>query len=229
MDSQVRKQRCRSDASGESLDPIHGTGRFGWTTLGAELRAHAPYTLMGTLSGMIVMVAILTLPAPPALSQGLFWSLHPLHVLLSALVTTAMFVGHGRHKFWKPLLIGYIGSIGIATLSDCLIPYAGEYLLDLPARRLHLGFIEKWWLVNPLALVGILIGYSAPRTQLPHAGHVFLSTWASLFHMTMAIDHGLSLAGYAAASVFLFLAVWLPCCTSDIIFPLLFTRVERHP
>lgn len=229
MDSQVRRQRGPSETGGERLDSSRGAGGFGWAILGTELRAHAPYTLLGTLSGMVVMVVIVTLGAPPALSQGLFWSLHPLHVLLSALVTTAMFAGHGKHQVWTTILVGYFGSIGIATLSDCLIPYVGESLLDLPARGVHLGFIEKWWLVNPLALVGILIGYTAPRTQLPHAGHVLLSTWASLFHMTMAIDHGLSTAGYAAAAVFLFLAVWLPCCTSDIVFPLLFTRVERHP
>ena len=31
----------------------------------------------------------------------------------------------------------------------------------------------------------------------------------------------------AVIPVFLFLAVWLPCCTSDIVFPLLFVRASR--
>ena len=198
-----------------------------WGVVGVELKAHAPYTLLGTLSGMVVMVVIVVSGAPAAVSQGLFWSLHPLHVLLSALVTTAMFAVHGHHKLWTAVLVGYLGSIGIATFSDCLIPYVGELLLDLPNRGVHLGFIEKWWLVNPLALLGILLGYWAPHTRLPHAGHVLLSTWASLFHMTMAIGQGMTFAGYAIATVFLFLAVWLPCCTSDIVFPLLFTRVKH--
>jgi len=51
-----------------------------------------------------------------------------------------------------------------------------------------------------------------------------LSTWASLFHMTMAIGEDLSILQYTAAAVFLFLAVWIPCCTSDIVFPLLFAK-----
>ncbi len=29
---------------------------------------------------------------------------------------------------------------------------------------------------------------------------------------------------YATTARFLFLAVWVPCCTSDIVFPLLFTK-----
>lgn len=38
-----------------------------------------------------------------------------------------------------------------------------------------------------------------------------------------------SLADGALIAVFLFLAVWLPCCTSDIVFPLLFTpKTSAH-
>ena len=118
--------------------------------------------------------------------------------------------------------------MGIATLSDCLIPYVAESLLDLPNRGIHLGFIEKWWLVNPLAAVGILLGYLWPHTRLTHAGHVLLSTWASLFHMTMAMGDGFGILEYAALTVFLFLAVWVPCCTSDIVFPLLFVKKPSH-
>jgi len=232
MEPQAQRQSHSPDLHlGSGHNHPESVGRFGagmWGVIGAELKVHAPYTLMGTFSGMAVMVIVVVSGAPPALSQGLFWSLHPLHVLLSALVTTAMFAGHGSHRLWATVLVGYVGSIGIATLSDCLIPYAGELLLNLPNRGVHLGFIEKWWLVNPLALLGIVLGYWAPYTRLPHAGHVLLSTWASLFHMTMAIGQGMTAAGYAIATVFLFLAVWLPCCTSDIVFPLLFTRVERH-
>jgi len=39
----------------------------------------------------------------------------------------------------------------------------------------------------------------------------------------------LSLSTYVLVPVFLFLAVWLPCCTSDIVFPLLFVRPEDRP
>jgi hypothetical protein len=178
---------------------------------------------MGTLSGVLLLGLLIWTRAPQAVSTTLFWTLHPLHVLLSALVTTAMFRVHGGHNLWATVGIGYFGSIGIATLSDCLLPYAGEWLLDLPHRGLHLGFIEKWWLVNPLAVAGIVVGLAWPHTRLPHAGHVLLSTWASLFHITMALGTGVGLAEGVLIASFLFLSVWLPCCTSDIVFPLLFT------
>ena len=55
------------------------------------------------------------------------------------------------------LIIGYAGAIGIASLSDCIIPYLGETILRMPDRHLHLGFIEKWWLINPLAIIGVAI------------------------------------------------------------------------
>jgi hypothetical protein len=175
------------------------------------------------LSGALVLGLLIWIRAPRAFSVTLFWTLHPLHVLFSALVTTAMFRRHGGRGLWATLGIGYFGSIGIATLSDCLLPYVGEWLVALPHRGLHLGFIEKWWLVNPLAVTGIVIGAAWPHTRFPHAGHVLLSTWASLFHITMALGVGVSLVDGGLIALFLFLSVWLPCCTSDIVFPLLFT------
>lgn len=196
----------------------------------AELKLHAPFTMLGTFTGVVIMVALVVLNVPRSLSVSLFWSLHPLHVLLSALVTTAMFTRYHRRALYQTIVIGYVGSVGIATLSDCIIPYLAESLLNLPHRGIHLGFIEKWWLVNPMAVAGITLGALWPRTRLTHAGHVLLSTWASLFHMTMAMGGSLGFAEYAAATLFLFLAVWVPCCTSDIVFPLLFAeQVSNDP
>jgi hypothetical protein len=188
-----------------------------------ELKAHAPFTLLGAVTGIAIMGVILYARVPQSVSRALFWGFHPLHVLLSALVTAGMYRLHGKGSLWATALIGYFGSIGIATLSDCVIPYFGEYLLGLPNRGVHFGFIEKWWLVNPLAVAGIAIAYYWPRTDFPHAGHVLLSTWASLFHMTMALGEDLDPATILMISVFLFFAVWIPCCTSDIVFPLLFS------
>ena len=135
-----------------------------------------------------------------------------------------MYRVHSAGKLWTTILVGYVGSVGIATLSDCIIPYVGESLLNLPNKGVHLGFLEKWWLVNPLAAIGIAVACLWPGTKFPHAGHVLLSTWASLFHMTMAMGTELDLVTAAVVLVFLFLAVWIPCCTSDIVFPLLFSR-----
>jgi len=75
-----------------------------------------------------------------------------------------------------------------------------------------------------LAAIGIAVAYLWPKTAFPHAGHVLFSTWASLFHMTMALGENVTLLALAVIPAFLFLAVWIPCCTSDIVFPLLFSH-----
>ncbi|MCD6416642.1 MAG: hypothetical protein J7M08_08105 [Planctomycetes bacterium] len=194
-----------------------------------ELREHVPFTMFGTLTGILIMIIMIKARVSYSASEHLFHTFHPAHVLLSAMVTASMYARHGRHKLWAVILVGYVGSIGIATFSDCIIPYVGEILLHLPRRAPHIGFIEKWWLVNPLAFVGIGIACFTTHTKFPHAGHVLISTWASLFHVTMALG-GQSVGVFTLIliGVFLFTAVWLPCCTSDIIFPLLFPGGQAH-
>ena len=198
-----------------------------------ELKIHAPFTVFGAITGIIIMVFSLKLPYK--VSYNTFYVLHPLHVFLSALVTAAMYKLHtcpqvgagcikGKCNFWALIIIGYIGSVGIATISDSIIPYAAETLLNMPNREIHLGFIEKWWLVNPLAIMGIAFAYYHPTTKFPHSLHVLLSTWASLFHIIMAKIGILSWTSCATIFVFLFISVWIPCCVSDIVFPLLFTK-----
>ena len=187
-----------------------------------ELKSHAPFTSFGAITGIIIMAIMVLGNVPSGISHTLFYILHPVHVVLSAIVTTAMYKRHSKGKVWAVILIGYVGSIGIATLSDVVIPYLGGVLLTLK-MEFHLGFIEKWWLVNPMALIGIAIGYWKPTTKFPHAGHVLLSTWASLFYFTaFGMANWIPLLPFIF--LILFLAVWIPCCTSDIVFPLLFTR-----
>ena len=196
-----------------------------------ELKSHAPFTIFGGITGIIIMIFFQRIPFK--LSYNIFYTLHPIHVILSALVTASMYGLHkygrirGKCNLWILLLIGYAGSIGIATLSDSLIPYLGETLLRMPDRSIHLGFIEKWWLVNPLAILGVIIAYFKPTTKFPHAAHVFLSTLASLFHIIMAGGQTLNWYSYIIVFFFLFFAVWFPCCLSDIVFPLLFVKEPK--
>jgi len=190
--------------------------------IATELGRHAPFTAGGAASGIIVMAIIVFADVPSSTSEAIFYTLHPVHVVLSALVTTAMYKQWGKGKLWTAVLIGYTGSIGIATLSDSIIPFLGGALLGVK-MELHVGFIDKWWLVNPLAFLGIAIGYFRTATKFPHAGHVLLSTWASLFYFTaFGIAEWVPLLPFVF--LFLFLAVWIPCCVSDIIYPLLFLR-----
>lgn len=191
------------------------------TYINKELRRHAPFTLAGAVTGMAIMAGSVLLDPSTHVKEGLFWTFHPLHVFLSAMVTASMYRYHGSRKIGPTVVVGYVGSIGIATLSDCVMPFIGETLLELPNRGLHLGVIEKWWLVNPMAFAGIGLSLYRPSTCFPHTGHVLLSTWASLFHTQMALSDPPGMLTIAAVGLFLFLAVWIPCCTSDIVFPLL--------
>jgi len=199
-----------------------------------ELKDHAPFTALGAITGIIIMVIIVFAKVPDGVSRIAFYSLHPLHIVLSAIVTTAMYRRYGSGKIWAAILIGYIGSIGIATLSDAAIPYLGGTLLGVK-MEFHIPFIEtekmpiigiaKWQMVNSAALAGIILGYLRPTTKIPHYGHVFLSTWASMFYFT-AFGTAWWIPLLPFIFLFLFLAVWIPCCTSDIVFPLLFGRKD---
>ena len=203
--------------------------------IGLELMHHAPFTAVGAVAGVIVMVIIHYANTPRELSDALFYTLHPIHVVLSALVTASMYRLYKKNaSLWVTVLIGYVGSIGIATLSDIVIPYLGGGTLDIP-MEFHVPFIEtekmpyinvaKWIIINSAAVIGIIIAIWKPTTRFPHMGHVLLSTWASLFSFTaFGIADWIPLLPFIF--MFLFLSVWLPCCISDIVFPLLWVRGE---
>ncbi len=202
--------------------------------IGRELLHHAPFTGVGAVIGIIVMAVISVYDTPMNVNEALFFTFHPLHVVFSALVTTALYRKQKGHKLWAVVIIGYVGSVGIATLSDAVIPFLEGSSLKVE-MGFHLPFLEtelmpflgvpKWLVVNGAALIGIAIGFFRPNTTFPHMGHVLLSTWASLFGFT-AFGTADWLPLLPIIFVFLFLAVWIPCCVSDIVFPLLWTGKE---
>ncbi|MHC4482944.1 MAG: hypothetical protein ACYSW4_05290 [Planctomycetota bacterium] len=224
----------------------------------AELRGHVRFTLLGALLGIFFMLVFRRVSGVG--SHTLFAVFHPAHVVLSAMVTASMFRMHAAKKhFLLVLIVGYLGSIGVATLSDVVIPHVGTRVfgLHLPAHlevyheeagsehadpdhdehllgqenehwehHIHLGFIEEWYLVNPAALLGVVIAFFLPRTKFPHTGHVLVSTWASSSYLLMNIQSELTVAAAIGIFATLFFAIWVPCCISDIVFPLLFVRSD---
>lgn len=193
-----------------------------------ELRGHTPFTLFGALLGIFFMLVFKNVSGIG--SHTLFAVFHPGHVILSAVVTASMFRLHAAKKhFLLVLLVGYFGSIGIATLSDVVIPHIGTNLLGLEVpthAELHLGFIEEWYVVNPAAVFGVLIAFFLPHTKFPHAGHILVSTWASSSYLLMNMQSDLTVAAAVGIFVTLFVAIWVPCCVSDIVFPLLFVEPD---
>lgn len=218
-----------------------------------ELRNHAPFTMFGALTGILCMLMFSNLSSQ--INLRLFQIFHPIHVVLSAMVTSSLFLIYKkRTSFLAVLIIGYFGSIGIATLSDCVLPFFGETFFGVaipthsaqhesqvtdehdpaePAAAhdghgLHLGFIEEWYIVNPAAILGICIAYFMANTKFPHAGHVLISTWASSFHVLMNTQREMSIGILVGFFVVLFIAVWFPCCISDIVFPMLFIKSGEY-
>lgn len=227
-----------------------------------ELKHHAPFTFFGACTGIACMLIFKNVSNDTSLK--LFQVFHPAHVVLSAMVTSALYMIYKKKtSIITLLIIGYFGSVGIATLSDCVLPYFGENLLGvaipthgdshtLPETEevnepesnktafideheheegsvhLHLGFIEEWYIVNPAAFLGILIAYFLPRTRFPHAAHVLISTWASSFHVLMNTHRDFSATILFGMIIVLFISVWLPCCISDIVFPMLFVKPGEY-
>ncbi len=247
-----------------------------------EMLCHLPFTAGGAAIGIAFMLMFRNMGTDTG--KVLFQIFHPGHVLLSAMVTSSLFLLHTKKKnILVIILIGYLGSVGIATLSDCIIPFFGEEILgaSIPSHAalhvndaeadshihsgnehepaesahedeshsedkahvdedsehihdencehhhehgLHLGFIEHWYIVNPAAFLGILIAWCIPSSRFPHGIHVLISTWASSSHMLMNTTADMTASLMAGMFIVLMLAVWLPCCVSDILFPLLFVK-----
>ncbi len=185
-----------------------------------ELKKHAPFTMIGASIGILLFFIFQNLEYKTI--HNIFYILHPLHVFLSALATASIYkLNIKKFNIFHFILIGYIGSIGIATLSDSLIPYIGELILGF-SPEMHIGFIEKFFVVNVSAIFGIIIAYFLTKTKFSHFGHVLISTWASLTHILMAITGVISIPVYLIIFIFLFFSVWIPCCLSDIVFPMIF-------
>lgn len=203
-----------------------------------EVIEHAPYTLLGAATGLAGVILLRNIGLTAA--HGLFLFFHPAHVLFSAIVTTSLYkLREGKAKWLAVVIVGYVGSVGIATFSDCLLPFLGEQILSIPipteaaihghTTGLHIGFIEDWYVVNPAALLGISLAFFWPHTKLPHAAHILLSTWASAAHILMNIQAAISAWTLIGILLVLFIAVWVPCCLSDIVFPMLFVKQRPGP
>lgn len=198
----------------------------------SELRDHLPYSIFSVAAGMIIL-GLLTFGAEiigtndiSGPSKGLFHIFHPVHLLFSATATTAMFWRHERRIF-KAIVIGFIGAVGICGISDIFIPYIAGFLLGVK-MHLHICIIEHPSLILPFVATGIFAGFIVPDTTqkstiFSHAAHVLVSSMASILYL---IGFGLTEWIHVAGTVFVYmvLAVIIPCCTSDIIFPLLLTQ-----
>lgn len=203
----------------------------------AELREHLPYTLFAALVGVGLM-SFMSFEAAlagrqvllPQASRGMFHAIHFSHLFVSAIVTTAMFWRHERLVL-KTALVGFFGTVLPCGMSDAVFPYAGGLLLGVP-MEFHLCVVEHPVLVLPFVFAGVAVGFCLPPVQrstiFSHTVHVILSSTATMLYL---VSFGIADWIRFAAAVFFLLvaAVMVPCCSSDIVFPLLFTQSNRPP
>ncbi len=162
--------------------------------------------------------------------RPLFHLFHPLHMFFSAAATTAMFWRYER-RFLKAVVVGLIGAIGICGVSDILIPHVSLLILGFHLP-IHICVIEHPGMVLPFAVVGIGVGMLAAvgvarSTIFSHSMHVFVSTMASIFYMVHAFGRMAWIDDLGSIFFFVVVAVMVPCCFSDIVFPLAMVRSAR--
>lgn len=158
----------------------------------------------------------------------LFHIFHPVHILFSATATTAMFWRHER-RLLKAVIVGLIGSLGICGISDVFLPFLGGTILGI-GIEFHWCLIAHPMTIVPFTIFGVLLGlvlvdvaHGRVSTIFSHSSHVFISTMATMLYLT-AFGHIEWTLHIAEMFLIIFLGVTIPCCTSDIIFPLLLSK-----
>lgn len=187
-----------------------------------ELKHHLPFTIIATLIGIISLIFIKYI-LTSSFEEEAFELLHPLHVIFSGMVSAGIFYKY-KNNIPQALIVGTVSSILIGSLSDILLPFLGATALFLNPE-FHLPIIEKPIIILSAALFGSFIGIKAKITKLPHTFHVLLSVFASLFYLT-AFTPNLSLIYLTISSIIIVIAVIIPCCISDIIFPFIFLKKD---
>ncbi len=201
-----------------------------WNVVAVELAHHLPYTVV---SSLIAMVAVWYFGLQQAERYGgpgwvaeVRWSfhvLHPLHVCLSAITTTAVF-WHFERKLAKSLLFG-LASVIPCAVSDYIVPFVGGRILG-QAMELHVCLIDHPMLILPFLVLGIIGGllFEEPisgGSVFSHGAHVFVSSLAALLYLVSFGFTGWMTDIQLVFPVLLVvvLAVWIPCCVSDIVIP----------
>ncbi|MBI4567755.1 MAG: hypothetical protein HY719_05090 [Planctomycetes bacterium] len=210
--------------------------------IAVELLDHLPFTVGAAVVSMFAAYYLSIMLDDGGLRWrvgarfgDLFHITHPAHLLFSAAATTAMFLTWDQ-RVWRAVLVGIAGSAGICSVSDIFLPYLGMEMLGVEAR-LHVCLIDHPQLEAPFTIGGVLLGIAAARrvrrsTIYSHSAHVVVSCLATVFYL---FSYAVMAPGAAAADLFqpgrlfglfviVVVAVLLPCCVSDVVFPLLFVR-----
>jgi len=196
-----------------------------------EFGRHLPYTFICSLiaMGAVWYFGVTQMPqlAAAGISAEGEWSfhiLHPMHIALSAIATTSVFWRYER-RLTKAVLVGFFGTVIPCGFSDYIFPFVGGRLLGQP-MDLHICLAEHPMLILPFLLLGILGGLLfeerlSGSSVFSHGAHVFVSSLASLLYLVSFGFTGWLTDIHLVFPVFVVvvIAVWIPCCISDIAIP----------
>ena len=211
-----------------------------WNLLATEFAHHFPYTLVGSLIAMAGAWWFGTQELHQGRadelfvqSRSLFHLFHPLHICLSAIATTSLFWRHERHLV-RAITVGALGTIIPCGLSDYIFPYVGGRLLG-QTMQLHMCIVAHPQIFFPFLALGIVGGFWAEErvTQshlFSHGAHVLVSSVASLLYlMSFGFTSWMTdVRLIFPAFLIIVLAVWIPCCISDIVVPITTIRMPHE-
>lgn len=217
-----------------------------------ELREHIPFSVTAVALGLTAAGAICILGSNfieggigealhdhatpdahehgPAFARLFFHLFHPAHMLFSAVATTAMFCRYDRSTF-KAIIVGLVGAVGVCGASDILMPQVSLMILG-ERTPWHICVIEHPGMVLPFAVIGVIVGVVASSgvlrsTLISHSLHVLASSMASIFYMVGPLGVVAWIDKVGQVFVFVVLAVMVPCCLSDIVFPMLMSKTGK--
>ena len=131
----------------------------------------------------------------------------------------------------KALVVGIVGAVGVCGASDVLMPHVSLIILGIKTPW-HVCVIEHPGMVLPYAGIGVVVGIAASggvvrSTLISHSLHVLTSSMASIFYMIGPLGVVAWIDRVGQMFLLVVLAVMVPCCLSDIIFPMLMTKAGR--
>ena len=182
-----------------------------------ELKHHLPFTASATIIAVVISVVFIMLSLD--IGESIFHSLHILHLLASAIVTSAIFYKYKKSVF-QTILVGISGAIIVGSLSDIIFPWLGASIFQLNPH-FHLSIIEIPFMVLGTAFIGSLIGIMTLATKLPHTLHVGISVFASMFYLITYVET-VNVLSLILSFIIVVISVMIPCCVSDILYPFFF-------
>ncbi len=182
-----------------------------------EFEEHLPFAIFA--SALALVAVILFSLFGYRLGEHSFEYIHFIHLFFSA-AATAMVYHRYKNGFIRGILVGIVGAIILGSLSDVLFPYSVVSIFRFPAL-FHLPLLEEPLIVIGISALGSVFGQVVKKNYFNHSIHVFLSVFASLFYLVNYVVLT-GIFAWTVAFLILVLTVWLPCCLSDLAFPLLF-------